>query len=420
MSEFLVPQSARGDEGSKGLKRIAIKRRRSAVPVPDRYRNRPSSIRTGIYRIWESSTEMGFTRATTAVLQAILALGVSATNPFRGVYAKKKTLAKTAVVSDTTLYRVLKVLEVDGWIIRAAQPRLEDGSLDLGEIFITTKLALLTGLTAIDDLVTNINGEEITGIAPKFAAKENRLLSTDSLPGAPTISAEFHPKLNTTSIETVDGLVDGPIYKEQYSYPKASVNDQSAAPTFVRIEGRSVPAELLWLITENRLTFGGLFDLMKKAKTVSGQQLSNFVSYRGERIRQLKSKNDCYRYLRSLIQQGIDAKHLCAERSKRNKQDARREQHRSASELRVAWCRAYDGQTFSKPASTATFRVNGPHGLIEVGENGNPSRKQSIRISSRFISAVEEGRLQKFIKPFVQPTMIGSRLSALLLQLKGV
>lgn len=419
MSEIYVSGGANGGDAPKGVARKSARRRRSAVPVPERYRNRPLAIRTGIFRIWESSMERGFTRSTTAVLQAILALGVSAINPFAGVFAKKKTLAKAAVVSNTTLYRVLRFLEGEGWIVRSEQPRLEDGSLDLGVIFITNKLALLAGLTFNDGLVADISAKQINGSIQHCSTAELETQSAKGLQGDDPCSSGFQQNLKAASIETVDGLVDGSIYKEQCSYPKASVKNQSAAQPFVRIEGRSVPAELLWLITENRLTFGGLFDLMKKARSVAGQQLSNYVAYRSERIKHLKTPNDCYRYLLNLIQQGIDAKHLCAQRSKRSHQDTQKAQRMRAAEARAAWSRTHDGQTFIKPGSSATYRVNGTYSLIEIGDFGNPTSKPSLKLSSRFISAVEEGRLQPFVKTVVPSAEVGSRVSALLLQIKG-
>ena len=120
--------------GCNRERRGSTRRRRAKVAVPAKYRNRPSSIRVAIYRVWEQSSNHGFTRATTAVLQAILAAGVRATDPFEPVFAKKATLAKLAGCSEVSVYRAMRKLEKDGWICRTTQTRLDDGVLDIGLI----------------------------------------------------------------------------------------------------------------------------------------------------------------------------------------------------------------------------------------------------------------------------------------------
>lgn len=386
--------------------RTTTTRRRSSVAVPSKYRNRPTPIRVGIYRVWEMSADLGFTRSTTAVLQAILAAGVSVANPFNPVFARKRTFARMAEVSEATVYRALSDLERGGWIVRSRQPRLDDGSLDLAEIVITQKLACKIGLV-VDAINAGNDNNEIFNGNSCCESFESDTLATDRLLDEPSVESAPHDPVGrapgTTGIALKncnlrDGLRVGPIYTgEQKVDPKASVNYQSARSSFVRIEGRSVAQELVWLITEKRLTFGGLFQLQVMAKQVPGQQLSDFVAYRSNRIRQLATTNDCYRYLKNLITQGLDAKYLCDQRAKRDHKVYRREQLNVASEKRSHWIRSRHGMVFVNPESNRTYEVNANHNLLNVGEEGKPLNVPSLKITSRFINEVEEGRLVRFI-----------------------
>lgn len=391
------------------VSRTAKTRRRASVAVPSKYRNRPTPLRTGIYRIWDLSQGAGFTRSMTAVLQAILAAGVSVENPFDPVFARKRTLAKMAEVSEATVYRALNNLESGGWISRSQQPRLDDGLLDLTEITITWKLAVATGLIVDDTKNYENNSEELqldvceesfeAGI--QGVQNEDRacafIHSTNELQ-SPVKPVDGAPDLAANNRKLRDGLRVGPIYTgEQMVYPKASVNYQSSRSNFVRIDGRSVAQELVWLIAEKRLTFGGLFLLQTLAKKVPGQQLSDFVAYRSDRIRQLATTSDCYRYLRNLISQGLDAKFLCDQRSKREHNVYRREQRNTAAEKRNKWIRARHGLVFINPETKRTYEINANHGLLNVGEEGKPLNVPVLKLTSGFIKAVEEGVLIRFV-----------------------
>lgn len=385
-------------------------RRRADVAVPRRFFNRPSAVRTAIYQVWEHSGACGFTRAATRVLQAIIATGVSSESPFTPVFAKKATLAKLADCSEITVYRALKSLECAGWIKRNHQERMDDGLMDIGLITITEKLAILVGLIdevsgLIDDLVARDERSTSAQADPApnalLPAVENLspLRPSDSLPieePPPPFAASEN---RGDCPEMKDGMMDGPIYRgERLVYPNASVNYQSTVSKFVRMDGRSVAVELVWLINEKRLTYQQLFKLQKLAKQVPGQQLSDFVAYRSERIKQLSTNNDCYRYIKSFIDEGIDARYLVGQRAKTEHQAHRRSQRNEAAEKRQAWIKAHGDMTFISSKTQATYRVNAAHGLLEVGENGMPTNKPSIKITSRFIQAVESGNLVRFVR----------------------
>lgn len=383
-------------------------RRRPPVAVPLHYRNRPSPVRVAIYKVWEVSASFGFTKSTTAVLQAIIAAGVSADDPMAPIFARKATLAKMARCSEVTVYRAMRQLESGGWISRSEQVRLDDGLMDIGLLSITKKLAALVGLWLEEEIHSNteetnrshdvdsgqitVNNNNHSG--PQSQAESEGVPAITHLVGNGPSQDRLDGKVGT---KMKDGLTAGSIYRgEQKVYPKASVNYQSTRSGFVRIDGRSVAQELVWLIDEKRLTFGALFQLQTLAKQVPGQTLSDFVAYRSERIKQLTTTNDCYRYLKKLIADGIDARYLCAQRAKKEHRVMRRQQRDIAASSRAAWCRARHEMTFLNTQTGVTYRINANHELLEVGENGLPTSRPNLVITSKFIKAVEEGRLVPF------------------------
>ena len=398
-------------EGSYSKTRL-----RADVAVPHRYRNRPSVIRVGIYRVWERAAEYGLTRATTAVLQSIIAAGVSVGDPFAPIFAKKATLARLAECSEVTVYRAMRQLEKDGWIRRTQQMRLEDGVLDIGLITITEKLVNLIGLnvtclaiepvTTTDSTYSNdcsdnyqsvVSKDEDCGSATDTSRTANPTCVEQAFPRE--IVEESRVQNDNSSGSMKDGLKDGPIYTgERLVYPKASVNTSPRAAEFVRMDGRSVARELVWLIAEGRLTYGQLFELQSLAKQAPGnQRLSDFVALRSHRLSQLATTNDCYRYLKSLITQQLDARYLCAQRSKSEHRVYRRKQRTEAVDTRNQWIRARHGCVFVNTTSGRTYEVNANHSLLNVGTEGRPSNEPCLKITKRFIRAVETGELVRFV-----------------------
>ncbi len=397
-------------------RRGSITRRKTDVAVPAKYRNRPSSIRVAIYRVWEQSSNHGFTRATTAVLQAILAAGVRANDPFEPVFAKKATLAKLAGCSEVSVYRAMRKLEKDGWICRTTQTRLDDGVLDIGLITITKKLADVLGLVTSKPEETSPSihqncANECSSDDGQSSPRLDRAVEPipdgstginsnpdNSLTESPSIKL-VQRKNAVAPVSMKDGLKDGPIYThERMVYPKASVSTSPRATEFVRMDGRSVAQELVWLITEGRLTYGQLFRLQTLAKQAPGGQcLSDYVALRSHRLTQLSTTNDCYRYLQNLISQKIDARYLCAQRAKSEHRVYRRKQRSEAAETRNQWIRARHGCVFVNTATGRTYEVNANHGLLNVGIEGRPSKEPCLKITTRFVRAVEKGELVRFV-----------------------
>lgn len=373
------------------------------------------------------------TRGDVAVLQAILATGLVLDDPFEPIFPRKATLARIADVGEATVYRALSRLESIGLIQRTDQTRLQDGTLDLTTIVITERLAEMLQLTGRPLITADSNSEDsdrnsalvdTDKSTQPITSPNNRATSahhpaysqiptTEVKNGTHTSNSQHGTKAalqlcnqgvsmasHKTPVLTahlIDGLRDGPIYKEQTVEPKASVNYQSAPSKYVRIEGRSVAQELLWLITENRLTFGGLFKLQRLAKRVPGQRLSDYVALKSERIRQLPTTNDCYKFILSLISQELDAKHLLKLRSEREHRECRSAQRQQAAAARTRWLRAHHERTFVDPKSRVTYRINANHSLLELGHDGRPTQQPSLRVTGRFIQDVQAGRLVPFV-----------------------
>lgn len=403
-----MPTVHTGD--AEGFRRSQLRvrkprRRLSAdVAVPACYRNRPSAIRSAIYRIWESSSDFGLTRSTTRVLQAIVACGVSTEDPYALIFAKKVTLAKLAECSEVTVYRAMKQLEKLGWIVRDVQERLDDGILDIANIRITKVLSKLIGLDhhssndLSDRIDTNVNSK--AGLSNREEApsgvpcKDESASKFGGNPSWQQLNTELkQPSCSHVQAQMKVGLKDGLIYRgEQNVYQKASVNHQSTRRQFVQMDGRSVAQELVWLITENRLTYGQLFKLQGLAKQVPGQELSDFVAYRSQRLKQLETTNDCYRYLKKFIDEGIDARYLCAQRAKQMHRSKRATQRKRVEDVVITWAKAFDGRTLVSAKTGKSYLVHAQSGTIEVIHEGAPANV-SMKIDRRFMRAVDSGDL---------------------------
>ena len=393
-----------GSVASKQANRASQNRRRSDVAVPGRYRNRPSPVRVAIYRVWERSADLGFTRATTRVLQAIIAAGVSADNPFNSVFAKKATLAALADCSQVTVYRAMNQLEKEGWIQREHQERLDDGMLDIGHIKITEKLAVLIGfvesvtsnLPSVGDNCGEQSVDKATNDHGHIDGQTGQIDEAMASVQAPRRGNEGgldRPAQGESATQMKHGMKDGPIYRgEQMVYPKASVNNQSTRRQFIRMDGRAVAQELVWLITEGRLTYGQLFKLQRLAKQVQGQELSDFVAYRSERLKQLTTTNDCYRYLKKFIDDGIDARYLCSQRAKQQHRVKRSSQRKQLEDAVYIWAKAFDGRTLISKTTGKAYLIHAQSGTIELVCDGVP-KNSSMKLDRRFMRAVQAGKL---------------------------
>ena len=171
-----------------------------------------------------------------------------------------------------------------------------------------------------------------------------------------------------------------------------SLTRQSTRRQFIRMDGRAVAQELVWLITEGRLTYGQLFKLQRLAKQVQGQELSDFVAYRSERLKQLTTTNDCYRYLKKFIDDGIDARYLCAQRAKMQHRTKRTTQRKKIEDVVTNWAKSFDGRTLVSAKTGKEYLVHAQSGTIEIVREGVPANI-SMKIDRRFMRAVQAGEL---------------------------
>jgi hypothetical protein len=70
------------------------------------------------------------------------------------------------------------------------------------------------------------------------------------------------------------------------------------------VQGKAVPSDLAWLVTQNGLALTGLFALMKRAKAV-GHRLSNVIAVVGDVLIRLKGK-ELFAYIQALLSKTVD------------------------------------------------------------------------------------------------------------------
>jgi len=295
-------------------------------------------------------------------------------------------------------------LEKEGWIQREHQERLDDGMLDIGHIKITEKLAVLIGfvesitsnMSSVDDNCGEQSVDKATNDHGHIDGQTGQIVEAMASGQAPRRGNEGgldRPAQGEPATQMKHGMKDGPIYRgEQMVYPKASVNNQSTRRQFIRMDGRAVAQELVWLITEGRLTYGQLFKLQRLAKQVQGQELSDFVAYRSERLKQLTTTNDCYRYLKKFIDDGIDARYLCAQRAKMQHRTKRTTQRKKIEDVVTNWAKSFDGRTLVSAKTGKAYLVHAQSGTIEIVREGVPANI-SMKIDRRFMRAVQAGEL---------------------------
>jgi uncharacterized protein YbaR (Trm112 family) len=406
------------------------------------YRNRPALVRLAICRVWEHDQALSLTRAGVAVLQAVFAAGYNPSTPGQIVFAKKKTLAALAGVSEITVYRALTQLEDGGWITRHAQKQLADGTLAIGELAITERLmevlCLPTAkttdqLSAIDDnnapVAATVNMLAITErpmevLCLPTAKTTDQLSAIDdnNAPVAATVNICEDQQITSDSTPLdgksiggneqnmslmQDGLTDGSYIENKKVYLKASVNHQYAPTNVVRMDGRSVPRELVFLIEEKILGYSQLFGLMRHAKQVSenSQTLSDYVALRSDSIRQLTTTHDCYRYLRSLMDQKIDAKNLLRLRQERIDKEQRTATRAAKAVSITRWASQHHEQIFVDQNGNQ-FTINARIGKVLIAGKGGHT---SAALTDRLINRVRTGELTKFTETQVPTDPVKAR-----------
>ena len=393
------------------LNGMSLPKRRPEIAMPKRYKNRPALIRRAIYSAWNSMDELSITISGVAVLQALIASGVDTNDPLKPVYAKKATIARMAQVSESSVYRTLNTLEEKGLIIRLDQQQRLDGSLAIAQISLTEKLLRYLQLDMlISQPIDNSDPEEQSDTDNDSADVPSLVTPIESV----TTSSETGATPDISDALT-DGLKDGlgdATYVDKQKVDrradlntKPSVQNQSTERRFERIGKYTLPVELVWLVQEKRLSPPQIFKLMKLAKSVPGQTLTNYVELRRARLKELETIHDCYRFLKKLIDDQVDAKFLVAQQHRHSHRNHRNEQKKRAEQERYLWLRDRDGQTYVEPCSGKSYTINARNGLVSVGFNGQPvSTTAPLKVNGRFIDRVSNGELKRFVPPALDRT----------------
>jgi hypothetical protein len=386
-------------------------------------------------RIVSDDDGLRLTRSNLAVLQALIATGVSTDAPESPIYARKSSLARLAGVSARTVFRALLCFEESGLIYRQQQNRNQEGCLDISEIVLTPdfiqQLRLSSGNSQPNLMLQSENIKEKLCTIADNKTKEEQLTNLhccpvhlDTFPIRETLaqqvdeegesaadfmgkesclSAPAQPVENSRSQPVLaHGLAHGTVYKEQNLEQKDSVYNQSPAATsdsaihtqsaYVRHNGRSIARELFWLIEEKRLIPSALFLLQKEAKA-KGQRLSDFVALRCERLRELATEADCFRYLRALIRQDMDAKQMLTEQTTRQRQLRRVEVRKTRHKSVVADLKQFDGKKLVRPETgeICVIHANAEHASL-MAADGATYLGTSLRLTRPMICAIVAGK----------------------------
>ena len=384
--------------------------------VLPRFKNRPPAIREALQIVAEKAGDLELSRSSAAVMQAIIATGVSVDSPTTPIFARKSTLARLADVGVRSVYRALKQFEALGFIIRQDQARNREGCLDVSEIVLTgdflRQLRLMVHNSApqptnqnkseqqqTNNTIVNSSGQLCATVYNNSAFEPTQCAS----PRRQKLSTE-NPRNLSVCPGLAHGLAHGTVYKDQ-DFDLNTVNNQSPAAmsslanrpqsAYVRYQGRSIARELFWLIEEKRLTLSGLFWLQREAGKI-GQRLSDFVALRAERLKQLASDGDCFRYLRALIHQNMDAAYMLNLRSKKEIAQKKAEEGRAGKAYLAAQLEKYNGKRLIDPTSGTIVEIYARAQLgILLAADGHTSLG-AISLTGAMLKGILEGKWKEF------------------------
>jgi len=418
-------------DGYKNQKRCKTTWNRRCFP--SRYENRPPAIREAL-RIISTDEQILLSRSGLAVMQALIASGVSVEDPAQPIYTRKSTLARMADVAVRSVYRALHQFESLGLIVRHEQSRNHEGCLDIAQIALSHTLIRKLKLSRTDNehqiSLTTRNKEELIDSENTNRNSAN-LLSLTTNNNQSRVDTTYpeeqegraHQSQKTSPVRPTlaHGLAHGTVYKEQIIEPKITVKNQSHAPTtasgkqtqsdFVRYQGRSVARELFWLIEEKRLSLSALFLLQKEASAI-GQRLSDFVALRSQRLMQLASKADCFRYLRHLIHQGMDASYMVKQQAEKEYKSAKKARYeKNRAEQVIALTDNFNGKFLVNPKTGQRVLIHARTGIGSLyGQNG--PLNVSVKLTSAEISSILAGRWEEWKSSVATP--ISASLTSIL------
>lgn len=282
----------------------------------------------------------------------------------RPIYARRHTLAEETGKSVETIYRALREFESKGWI----EEREKRAGVGLrgsdSEITFTKALCDLLELpyegkkarVKRESKPPVIDGSSNNAIAIGFSIKQS--------------PSEKHPS-------------------EFPKKPKLSTGTQEEGEKVVRIDGKSVPKELAWLIIEQDLSLPGLFALMRQAKK-NGKVLSDVVECVAQHLKKLDGRN-VFAYLNALVMKNRDFAWEIRQRREQVEQNKLKQK-----EVQRLWTAAgeLNGKWFISKVSGAVFTVERDWIRMFSFDDSGRVQEGSKPLNTAFLDAVEDGELR--------------------------
>lgn len=233
----------------------------------------PSKIANALVRVYEALHAFALTQTQRQVLACLIRNGVKQQDPADWIFMKKVTIAQRLRLSEATVYRCLAALERVGLIEREDQRQTAYSLKVLGRI--------------------RLSGQAIRNLGLASAQPSREMSVMDRVPAAldrvpATLQSDLAP------------VRDVNLPPQQSSSKKQS----PGASPFIRVQGKAVPSELAWLVTQNGLALTGLFALMKRAKAV-GHRLSNVIAVVSDALIPLKGR-ELFAYIQALLSKTVD------------------------------------------------------------------------------------------------------------------
>ncbi|KMY85011.1 hypothetical protein BUMB_04122 [Candidatus Paraburkholderia calva] len=256
----------------------------------------PGAIANAIVRAYEGLNEFNFTESARRVLACLVRFGLKLNEMRAAAFIKKSTIAKKLGINPATVYRALEALEKAGIIYRTAQPAV----MSIGTICFTQ--AGLTALGLID---------------PTKREKENHIAHLYTV--APMQYVNSEPKQS---------------FSKKHCEPIEKKNTKQT----------SLPADLVWLAQEGRVSHYGIFALMRMARE-KGHRLSDVVQHAGDYLRSSRIANT-FAYLRAMLSKPIDYRLLVAQAESIVQSNAAQALERQRVDDQIDRVHAYRGQNY--------------------------------------------------------------------------
>ncbi|KDP87888.1 hypothetical protein CF70_033865 [Cupriavidus sp. SK-3] len=233
-------------------------------------------------RVYEALHEYALTQTQRQILACLVRNGVKQQDPADWIFMKKVTIAQRLRLSEATVYRCLAALERVGLIEREEQRQTGYTLKVLGRIRLSGQAIRNLGLASVHPSREMVTIERIPDVLDRVPAL-----------GLPTLA---------------------PVRDVNSPPQQSSSKKQSpGASPFIRVQGKAVPSELAWLVTQNNLSLSGLFHLMKRAK-LAGHRLSDVVQVVQDALSKLSGR-ELFAYLAALLAKRTDFAFVARQRT---------------------------------------------------------------------------------------------------------